>query len=262
MPPVGGNYGAYGQAGYGQQAYGQAGYGAQGYGAQGYGAQGAYYGTTTAGYGASTTTTATTNYGSSMGTRPISPGFAQYGGVGPTAIGVSTLPGAVTEVTETVTTNVQPALVTSTVAPALVGATTTTTTVTDVPQGASRFEYVPYQKKVMDYEVREYTEMVPRQKTITEMQERRYMETVPREVISTDYYAVERVKQYVPQVIPEVTMETIPVERIVQRTEYVPVEKYIFSVKQENCSLSSRDCDCYYRRSASCSRNYYDYDRS
>ena len=44
------------------------------------------------------------------------------------------------------------------------------------------------------------------------------METVPREVVSTDYYAIERVKQYVPQVIPEVTMETIPVERIVQRT--------------------------------------------
>lgn len=236
MPPVGGAYGGYppgyGQQGYAQQGYAQQGYGQQGYGQQGYGqpgypAAGNYYGTTTAGYGASTTTTATTNYGASIGTRPISPGFAQYGGVGvPPPLGVTTLPGAVTEVTETVTTNVQPGLVTSTVAPALIGASTmpgvvsTTTTVTDVaaPQGASRFEYIPYQKKVMEYEVREYTEMVPRQKTITEMQERRYMETVPREVMSTDYYAVERVKQYVPQVIPEVTVETIPVERTVQRT--------------------------------------------
>lgn len=106
----------------------------------------------------------------------------------------------------------------------MIGATTVTTEI--APQGGSRFEYIPYQKKVMDYEVREYTEMVPRQKTITEMQERRYMETVPREVVSTDYYAIERVKQYVPQVVPEVTVETIPVERTVQRTEFIPVEKY------------------------------------
>jgi hypothetical protein len=91
----------------------------------------------------------------------------------------------------------------------------------------------------MDYEVREYTEMVPRQKTITEMQERRYMETVPREVLSTDYYAVERIKQYMPQVIPEVTMETIPVERIVQRTEYIPVEKKIVHYPQETITATT-----------------------
>jgi len=77
----------------------------------------------------------------------------------------------------------------------------------------------------MDYEVREYSEMVPRQRTVTEYQERRYMETVPRTVVSTDYYAIEHVRQYVPNIIPEAIVETTPVERIVQRTEYIPVEK-------------------------------------
>lgn len=84
---------------------------------------------------------------------------------------------------------------------------------------------MPYQKKVMDYETREYVESIPRQRTITEYQERRWVETVPREVVTTDYYAVEHIKQYTPQIIPEVTVETTPVERIIQRTEYIPVEK-------------------------------------
>lgn len=91
----------------------------------------------------------------------------------------------------------------------------------------------------MDYQVHEYTEMVPRQTTVTEMQERRYMETVPREVVSTDYYAIERVKQYVPQVIPEVTVETVPIERTVQRTEYIPVEKKIVHYPQETISATT-----------------------
>lgn len=77
----------------------------------------------------------------------------------------------------------------------------------------------------MDYEIREYAEMVPRQRTVTEFQERRYFETVPRTVNTTDYYAIEHVRQYVPEIIPEAIVETTPVERIVQRTEYIPVEK-------------------------------------
>jgi len=79
----------------------------------------------------------------------------------------------------------------------------------------------------MDYEIREYAELVPRQRTITEFQERRYMETVPREVITTDYYAIEHVRNYVPQVTAEAIVETTPVERIIQRTEYIPYERTI-----------------------------------
>jgi hypothetical protein len=70
--------------------------------------------------------------------------------------------------------------------------------------------------------------MVPRQRTITEYQERRYMETVPREVLATEYYAIEHIKNYVPQVTAEAIVETTPVERIIQRTEYIPYERYHF----------------------------------
>lgn len=52
------------------------------------------------------------------------------------------------------------------------------------------------------------------------------METVPRRVDTVDYYAIETVRQYVPEVIPEVTIETKPVERSVYHTEYIPIERY------------------------------------
>ncbi len=73
--------------------------------------------------------------------------------------------------------------------------------------------------------MREWVETIPKQVTVTEYEERRYFETVPREVRKTDYYAIEYLRQYIPQVIPETTVETIPVERVVQRTEYIPVER-------------------------------------
>ena len=76
-----------------------------------------------------------------------------------------------------------------------------------------------------DYELREYVERVPYQRTITEFQEKRYMETIPREVSKVDYYAIEHIKKYVPEVIAETHVEMVPVERIVTRTEYIPVER-------------------------------------
>jgi len=78
---------------------------------------------------------------------------------------------------------------------------------------------------VIDYETREWIETIPKQRVVTEYQERRWIETVPREVTKVDYYAIEHIKQYIPEVIPETTIETVPVERVVQRTEYIPVEK-------------------------------------
>jgi hypothetical protein len=93
--------------------------------------------------------------------------------------------------------------------------------------GSSRLEYVPYSKKVIDYETREWSESIPKQRVITEYQENRWIETIPRRVDTTDYYAIETVRQYVPEVIPEITVETMPVERSVFRTEYIPIERYI-----------------------------------
>lgn len=85
---------------------------------------------------------------------------------------------------------------------------------------------MPYSKKVTDYETQEWTEMVPKQRVITEYQENRWVESVPREVKTVDYMAIEHVKQYVPEVTQESVMETIPIERTIQRTEYIPVERY------------------------------------
>ena len=77
--------------------------------------------------------------------------------------------------------------------------------------GESRIEYIPFEQRITDYEIREWTERIPKQRTITEYQERRYTETVPREVTKVDYYAIEYLRQYIPQVIPETTVETVPV---------------------------------------------------
>lgn len=72
--------------------------------------------------------------------------------------------------------------------------------------------------------------MVPKQRVVTEYQENRWMETVPREVKTVDYMAVEHVRQWVPEVTQESVLETIPIERTIQRTEYIPVERYSVSV--------------------------------
>ena len=53
------------------------------------------------------------------------------------------------------------------------------------------------------------------------------METIPREVAKVDYYAIEHIKKYVPEVIAETHVEMVPVERVVTRTEYIPVERFI-----------------------------------
>lgn len=37
------------------------------------------------------------------------------------------------------------------------------------------------------------------------------MEEVPREVVTTDYYAVENIKQYYKEIIPEKKIEMVPV---------------------------------------------------
>ena len=69
-------------------------------------------------------------------------------------------------------------------------------------------------------------ERVPVRRKVIEYREERVMEEVPREVIKTDYYAVENIKQYYKEIIPERKIEMVPIERKVKRVEYVPVERY------------------------------------
>ncbi len=51
---------------------------------------------------------------------------------------------------------------------------------------------------------------------------------MPRQRIETDYYAVEHLRYYEKQVIPEKSIEYVPVVRTFKRTEFVPVERYLF----------------------------------
>ncbi len=44
------------------------------------------------------------------------------------------------------------------------------------------------------------------------------VETVPREVTKTDYYAVEHVKTYKPQIVPERYLEVVPKPIQVRKT--------------------------------------------
>ena len=53
------------------------------------------------------------------------------------------------------------------------------------------------------------------------------MEQVPVEEVFTDYYAVEHVTEYIPQVIPETKIEYVPVERTENRVEYYPIEREV-----------------------------------
>lgn len=217
--------------------------GGAGYGAAGYGA------------GQTTTTTVTEQY--------VQPGAVQYAtgatglatGAAYGATGVATGAGYGTTTTTSVvpgtqTTHykteyvyepgtttynvVQPATTTyNVVQPATTQYVQTAAVSTgEIIKGESRIEYIPFEQTVTDYEERQYVERVPRQRTITEYEERRYFETVPREVARTDYYAIEYLKQYIPQVVPETTVEMVPVERVVTRTEYIPVERKIVHYPQ------------------------------
>jgi hypothetical protein len=91
--------------------------------------------------------------------------------------------------------------------------------------GESRVNYVPYEKKVVEYENRSFVERVPVKRKVMQYEERRVVETVPREVVMQDYYAVEKRVQYYKEIVPERRIEMERVEKKVKRYEYVPVEK-------------------------------------
>jgi len=86
---------------------------------------------------------------------------------------------------------------------------------------------VPVQQTQVEYETREWVETIPRQQTVTEYQERRWTETVPREVVRVDQYAIEYLREYVPEVVATSNVQVIPQERLIQRTEFYPVERRV-----------------------------------
>jgi hypothetical protein len=105
---------------------------------------------------------------------------------------------------------------------------TTVNTGKDVIKGESRIEYVPFEKKIVEYKDQAKVERVPKKVKKVEYREERKIETIPKEVTVTDYYAVEYLRQYIPQYVPEKRIEYVQVPKKQVRYEYIPVERYLF----------------------------------
>lgn len=105
---------------------------------------------------------------------------------------------------------------------------TTVNTGKEVIKGESRIEYVPFEKKIIEYKDQAKVERVPRKVKKVEYREERKVETIPKEVTVTDYYAVEYLRQYIPQYVPEKRVEYVQVPKKQVRYEYIPVERYLF----------------------------------
>jgi hypothetical protein len=103
---------------------------------------------------------------------------------------------------------------------------TTVNTGKEVIKGESRIEYVPFEKKIVEYKDQAKVERVPKKVKKIEYKEERKIETIPKEVTVTDYYAVEYLRQYIPQYVPEKRIEYIQVPKKQIRYEYIPVERY------------------------------------
>ena len=66
----------------------------------------------------------------------------------------------------------------------------------------SNIEYVPFEKKVIDYVDEAHYSLVPRKRIMTDYKDEVRVDIVPREVSVTDYYAVEHIRRYIPEIIP------------------------------------------------------------
>jgi hypothetical protein len=65
-------------------------------------------------------------------------------------------------------------------------------------------------------------QLAPKKKKIIEYVEKKDVQVVPKEVIIKDYYAIEHVRGYVKEVVPEVKIEYTKVSKIVKKEELVP----------------------------------------
>lgn len=91
----------------------------------------------------------------------------------------------------------------------------------------SRIEYIPFEKKYIEYDRVERIERVPFEREIVEYDEVVHTERIPIERTITDYYAVETQIEYIPKEIEETIVEYEPIERTWERVQYLPVETQI-----------------------------------
>jgi hypothetical protein len=109
-----------------------------------------------------------------------------------------------------------------------------------VIKGESRIEYVPFEKKIIEYKDQSKVERVPKKVKKIEYREERKIETIPKEVTVTDYYAVEYLRQYIPQYVPEKRIEYVQVPKKQVRYEYIPVERYFPPHPGKSCTTPTR----------------------
>ena len=96
----------------------------------------------------------------------------------------------------------------------------------DIPV-ESRIEYIPFEKKYVEYEQVEKVYQVPVEYEEIEYEEVVRSERVPYERTITDYYAVETQVEYIRREVEETIMVEEPVERTYERVQYIPVETQI-----------------------------------
>ena len=96
----------------------------------------------------------------------------------------------------------------------------------DIPV-ESRIEYIPFEKKYVEYEEVEKVYQVPVEYEEVEYDEVVRNERVPYERTITDYYAVETQVEYIKREVEETVMVEEPVERTYERVQYIPVETQI-----------------------------------
>lgn len=71
----------------------------------------------------------------------------------------------------------------------------------------SRIEYIPFEKKYIEYDQVERIERIPYEREIIEYEEVTRTERIPVERTITDYYAVETQIEYIPKEIEETIVE-------------------------------------------------------
>lgn len=91
----------------------------------------------------------------------------------------------------------------------------------------SRIEYIPFEKKYVEYEQVEKVYQVPVETEVVEYEEVVRNERIPIERTITDYYAVETQVEYIRREIEETVMVEEPVEKVSERIQYIPVETQI-----------------------------------
>lgn len=91
----------------------------------------------------------------------------------------------------------------------------------------SRIEYIPFEKKYIEYEQVEKVYQVPVEVEVIEYEDVVRNERVPIERTITDYYAVETQVEYIRREIEETIMVEEPVEKVYERVQYIPVETQI-----------------------------------